>query len=83
MEAFIEAFAALGFTPCDVAEYEKGFEKVAVYVDTSGKPTHAARQLSPELWTSKFGTLQDIEHEIDGVSGGLYGSVAVIMKRSK
>ena len=83
LEAFIEAFAALGFTTCDTAEYEKGFEKVAIYVDTSGKPTHAARQLSPGLWTSKLGTLQDIEHEIDGVSGDLYGSVAVIMKRSK
>jgi hypothetical protein len=83
LEAFIEAFAALGFTPCDATEYEKGFEKVPIYVDTSGKPTHAARQLSSGLWTSKLGNLQDIEHDIDGVSGGLYGSVAVIMKRSK
>ena len=83
LEGFIEAFAALGFTPCDAAEYEKGFEKVAIYVDISGKPTHAARQLSSGLWTSKLGNLQDIEHDIDGVSGDLYGSVAVIMKRSK
>ena len=83
MECFIEAFATLGFSQCDAVEYEKGFEKVAIYVDTSGKPTHAARQLSSGLWTSKLGNLQDIEHEIDGVSGDLYGSVAVIMKRSK
>lgn len=83
LEAFIEAFVALGFTPCDAAEYEKSFEKVAIYVDTSGQPTHAARQLSSGLWTSKLGNLQDIEHDIDGVSGGLYGSVAVIMKRSR
>ncbi|MBU4421077.1 MAG: hypothetical protein KKH84_08760 [Proteobacteria bacterium] len=83
LEGFIEAFATLGFTQCDAAEYEKGFEKVAIYVDTSGKPTHAARQLSSGLWTSKLGNLQDIEHDIDGVSGDLYGSVAVIMKRSR
>lgn len=83
LEGFIEAFATLGFTLCDVAEYEKGFEKVAIYVDTSGTPKHAARQLSSGLWTSKLGNLQDIEHDIEGVSGDLYGSVAVIMKRSK
>ena len=83
MEAFIEAFVVLGFTPCDTAEYEEGFEKVAIYIDVNGKPTHAARQLSSRLWTSKLGNLQDIEHEIDGVSGDQYGAVAVIMKRSK
>ena len=36
----------MGFTPCGAAEYEDGFEKVAIYVHTRGKPTHAARQLS-------------------------------------
>ena len=83
LEAFIEAFATLGFTLCDTAEYEEGFEKVAIYIDVNGKPTHAARQLSPGLWTSKLGNLQDIEHHIDGVSGDQYGAVAVIMKRLK
>lgn len=83
LEAFIEAFAVLGFTPCDTAEYEEGFEKVAIYIDVNGKQTHAARQLSSGLWTSKLGNLQDIEHHIDGVSGDQYGAVAVIMKRSK
>ena len=29
-------------------------------IDTNGKPTHAARQLSSGLWTSKLGKLQDI-----------------------
>jgi len=82
LEGFIEASATLGFTLCDATEYEKGFEKVAIYVDTSGKPTHAARQLSSGLWTSKLGK-QDIAHDIDGVSGDLYGAVAVIMKRSR
>jgi len=83
VEAFIEAFTALGFILCDAAEHEEGFEKVAIYVDVTGKPTHAARQLSSGLWTSKLGKLEDIEHDIDGVSGDRYGTVAVIMKRSK
>lgn len=83
LKAFMEAFATLGFTPCDSAEYEEGFEKVAIYVNTNSTPKHAARQLSSGLWTSKLGKLQDIEHDIDGVSGDQYGSVAIIMKRTR
>jgi hypothetical protein len=47
----------------------------------TGKPTHAARQVGYGKWTSKLGSLVDIEHDINGVSGTRYGSVAVIMKR--
>lgn len=64
--------------------YEEGFEKIAIYIDSHGKPTHAARQLSSGKWTSKLGQLEDIEHSnLDDVTGLHYGSVGAILKRQK
>lgn len=79
--AFIKAFATLGFMPCDDSQVEQGHEKVALYVDQNGKPTHAARQLPNGRWTSKLGKIEDIEHELEAVVGPVYGSVAQILKR--
>lgn len=81
LAAFIKAFATLGFMPCDGSHMEQGYEKVALYIDQNGKPTHAARQLPNGRWTSKLGKIEDIEHELDGVTGSVYGSVAQILKR--
>jgi hypothetical protein len=82
LDAFIKAFGSIGFTPCENANVEEGYEKVALYVDRNGKPTHAARQLPNGRWTSKLGRIEDIEHELEGVTGLVYGSVAQILKRS-
>ena len=81
LEAFLKAFETLGYAVCNSAKYEEGFEKIAVYTDVGGKPTHAARQLIYGLWTSKLGQLYDIEHEVEGVSGLSYGHIAAFMKR--
>ncbi len=81
LAAFMKAFATIGFMPCDDAHTEQGYEKVALYVDQNGKPTHAARQLPNGRWTSKLGKIEDIEHEFEGVTGSVYGSVAQILKR--
>jgi hypothetical protein len=65
---------------------EAGFEKIAIYVDGDGVPTHAARQLSDGAWTSKLGEWEDIRHltleamEDDGLGLG-YGKVSLILKR--
>lgn len=82
IEAFIAAFKSLGYEVCQEANLEEGVEKIALYADANHTPTHAARQLMSGKWTSKLGRLQDIQHEIGDVSGRLYGSVAVIMKRA-
>lgn len=83
-DAFIKIYEALGYTPCDNYGYEEGVEKVAIYVDSEGIPTHAARQLSNGLWTSKLGKSEDIEHNtLEGLCGETYGTVAVVMKRPK
>lgn len=84
LDSHIKAYEILGYTLCHDVNYEKGFEKIAIYVDSNGKPTHAARQLSSGKWTSKLGQLEDIEHTtLDDISGSHYGSVAVILKRPK
>jgi hypothetical protein len=84
LQTFILLFKNLGYTICEDAEYEEAFDRVAIYVDDlTGKPTHAARQVSYGRWTSKLGSLVDIEHDINGVSGRRYGSIAAIMKRPK
>jgi len=81
LDAFINAFGTLGFIPCKDPLVERGYEKIALYVDENGKPTHAARQLPNGRWTSKLGKGQDIEHELAGLTDSLYGSVAKILKR--
>ena len=80
--AYVKAFGVLGYVPSQNSDLEPGFEKVAIYTDLMGKPTHAARQLPSGNWTSKLGELEDIEHEtLDCLSGSSYGSVALLLKR--
>jgi hypothetical protein len=47
-----------------------------------GVPTHAARQVAADRWTSKLGELEDIEHSLRDLEGAVYGSVVQIMKRA-
>lgn len=81
VEAFVQVFIVLGYAPCDGYELEPGFEKIAIFVDSSGAPTHMARQLSDGRWTSKLGRLEDIEHTLDGLINSVYGSVAQVLRR--
>jgi len=82
MEAFVVAYGLLGYKPCETADLEPGYEKIALYRDSQDQPTHAARQLPSGKWTSKLGQLEDIEHDtLDGLDGDLYGRVGQILKR--
>ncbi|MCI0460355.1 MAG: hypothetical protein L0Z62_25665 [Gemmataceae bacterium] len=75
-------FESLGYTMCENADLEPGFEKVAIYGDVLGY-THAARQLPDGGWTSKLGSLQDIEHRTpEDVAGDEYGIVVHLMRRA-
>jgi hypothetical protein len=88
VEAF-KAYATVGFfyDGNHNCELEVGIEKIAIYVDRDGVPTHAARQLDDGTWTSKLGEWEDIQHntldamEDDGDLGLGYGKVAVILRR--
>ena len=83
LSAYAQAFQTLGYADCDSREYEPDSDRVALFVDSGGFPTHAARQRSEALWTSKLGRLQDIVHELDGLAGQAYGSVAQVLRRPR
>lgn len=80
LDAFLAAYGTLGYVQCQDNDYEKGYEKIALYAK-DGKPTHAARQLPNGRWTSKLGASHDIEHELGAIEQGDYGRVVAYMKR--
>lgn len=83
LETFLMLFLSLGFETCQGVQQEEGYEKIAIYVDEDGIPNHTARQLPSGKWTSKLGDLEDIEHELEGLtgSGSAYGVVEIVVKR--
>ncbi len=85
LESFELAFGAQGgYQRCDCPDLEPDFEKIAVYVDNPGQPTHAARQLESRRWTSKLGRLEDIEHAtLAALEGPGYGRVGLILRRPR
>lgn len=80
LASFVLFFQKFGFELCGDSVYEAGFEKLAIF-SNQNLPTHAARQLPDGKWTSKLGKLEDVRHTLENISGGLYGEVAVMMKR--
>lgn len=83
LAAFQEAFGQLGYQVCGNGNLEPGIEKIVIYANVAGTPTHAARQLANGMWTSKLGSNIDISHVVDGLSGGSYGTPAVYMCRPR
>lgn len=85
IEAFVRAFATLGFVECADGALEQGVEKVAIYAEMiagTPSPTHAARQLSDGRWTSKIGELEDIEHTTpEAVNCAVYGAPVRFLRR--
>jgi hypothetical protein len=81
VEAFVMAYQTLGYQVCTNGDLEEGYEKIALFVLGNNNPTHAARQLPNGKWTSKCGDLEDIEHELDGLVGDSYGTVASYLRR--
>ncbi len=86
VDNFLRYFQSKQYKICSSSEYEKGYEKVAIYVSSSRSVLHVARQdsASPILgwWSSKMGSLEDIAHEkLSDLEGDCYGTVRYIMKR--
>lgn len=78
--AFEEVFAKLGYESCATGELEPEKDKVVLYVDTDGKPTHMARQRLM-MWHSKLGDEWDIVHELRALEGVNYGTVHAYFAR--
>jgi hypothetical protein len=84
LESYIRVYTIHGYRPCETAELEPDYEKVAVYVDSLGIPSHAAKQKESGVWMSKLGEYEDIEHDtLEALEGKepAYGRVAQILKR--
>jgi hypothetical protein len=85
IDAFVKFYEEFGYQIVQDGsggDYIPGIVKIAIYVTSSGVPTHAAIQRGRNKWASKLGNWYDIEHAIDAVSGGDYGEVAVFMQKS-
>ncbi len=84
IDSFVAAFSTLDYMVCDSSDLELDYEKVALFADKNGKPTHMARQLASGVWTSKLGQDHDIEHhELDVICGPAYGDAVKIFRRVK
>lgn len=83
LDAFIQFFGLLGYTDCANGSAEDGIEKVAIYM-RDGKVTHAARQKTSGLWTSKMGPGVDADHSDPLVlANGIYGTPVHFMRRQR
>jgi len=84
LENCIEVFNILGFNDETDSASEPEFEKIALYIDADGLPSHAARQKENGFWTSKLGEAEEIEHDTpDALEGETYGKVKIILKRPR
>ncbi|MBX9638846.1 MAG: hypothetical protein K2X97_03660 [Mycobacteriaceae bacterium] len=81
LDAFVRAYGLQGYSERSDATVEPLTQKIAIYTDRNGKPTHAARQLPDGWWASKLGPSIDIEHELHALDGPKYGAVGVILAR--
>jgi hypothetical protein len=80
INAFVAMFKSLQYEECKTAEYEAGYEKVALYANGT-VPTHAARQLPSGIWTHKLGKNVDIETTLKGVQAPHYGKPIKYFRR--
>ena len=83
VEAFIAAYGTVGYEPCEDETLEEGFEKVAIYVNVLGRPTHAALQLPDGNWTSKLGVGPDGTHPTLQTLRVLYGGIGAVVRRPR
>jgi hypothetical protein len=82
VDAFVQAYEAVGYRTCADSILERGFEKVAIYANAKLVPTHAARQVPNGEWTSKLGLHIDIRHaDPNALIGRDYGAPVRFMRR--
>lgn len=82
-EAFINLYQLIGYEVCLDGNYEEGKEKIVIYLNSLEEPTHAARQIGLDIWTSKLGAQNDVSHSLFALADGAYGNAKIFMKRDK
>lgn len=82
LAAFVAAYEMVGYAVCADGTFAATHEKVVIYCDAVGVPTHAARQLDSGHWTSKLGGFWDVRHATPrGVEGPAYGTAVQFLSR--
>ena len=82
VENFVLAFKSQGYSECENGDLEEGFEKIAIFANHRGTPTHAARSLPIGAWTSKLGAFEDIQHPtLQSIEGRSYGKAVSFLRR--
>lgn len=83
VENYVRAYSRLDFEECEDGSLEPDMEKIAIFADADGAPTHAARQLPSGRWTSKFGKGIDFEHDLETLNGDpAVGTIVRYMRRA-
>jgi len=83
LEAFVAAFATIGYAPCADGGLVDEVEKVVIYL-RQGVPTHMVRQMPSGAWTSKLGDAWDIGHLLPAeVEGRIYGDAVKYLCRPR
>jgi len=81
LNSFILLFQTINYEICENGIHEVELEKIAIFTDKDGIPTHAARQLRNGFWTSKLGEDIDVQHTIEAMENGFYGNANTYMSR--
>lgn len=82
VKTYAQLLHKFGFIKCNDGKLEKGYQKIAIYINAQDTPTHLARQLKNGEWTSKIGTIKDIVHNnLKGLEGKEYGIASFYFKR--
>lgn len=86
VENYMQAFGTIGYQVCNSPDLEKGYEKIALYIDDDGMGlfSHVSKQLPDGRWTSKLGGGNDIIHNsLEAFHGNKrHGNPVRFMKRA-
>jgi len=83
LKNYILFYNTHGYYICDNDKYEPDFNKIAIYVDDDGYVNHASKQYK-NMWRSKLGFHDIIEHKLEWLSGydyNNYGRIGAIMRK--
>lgn len=87
LNAFVQAYATLGYRLSLSCALEAGIEKLALFGAGpigAETPTHAALQLANGKWTSKLGSSEDVTHDAaEDVECPTYGRVICYFARPR
>jgi hypothetical protein len=82
IEAFVEAYATIGYEQIDDESFDPAHEKVALYLSKDGLPRHAAKQIDDWYWQSKLGNYHDIKHPLRALAEE-YGDRFIFLRRRR